>query len=173
MFSEMNTTIKHDWTISTRIYLFVLFYEIICGEVLHNIGNFVPNSETSVLSGFTLSLLLLIQSNNHAAVTMASRVLIWIMCHRSLHKDSDIYSMFGNYFTERDCIESEKERPKERAVGDSALSLEWLTHQFFNFNDLLSVFLIDFFLLNSNAMSASYESVSVFVDSMLKVNFKI
>ena len=35
------------------------------------------------------------------------------------------------------------------------------------------MFLIDFFVLNSNPMSASLKSLSIFVDSRSKVNFKV
>ena len=35
------------------------------------------------------------------------------------------------------------------------------------------MFLIDFFVLNSNPMSASLESLSIFVYSRSKVNFKV
>ena len=35
------------------------------------------------------------------------------------------------------------------------------------------IFLIDFFVLNSNPMSASLKSLSIFVDSRSKVNLKV
>ena len=35
------------------------------------------------------------------------------------------------------------------------------------------MFLIDFFVLNSNPMSASFKSLSIFVDSRSKVNIKV
>ena len=92
--------------------------------------NFVPNSKTFVLSGFNLSLLLLIQSPTSNRQSCNLRVIsIKMMTH----------IMSRDYFTKRCCIECEKERPKDRSLVNTILCLERFTHTFFNFNHLLSI----------------------------------
>ena len=64
----------------------------------------------------------------------------------------------------------------QKRVGDISSVVVRARDDLTFFCDIYNVFLmflIDFFVLNSNPMSASFKSLSIFVDSRSKVNIKV